>query len=255
MSRDYKAYLIDLDGTMYRGNIVIEEAVDFIQRLQQENLRYLFVTNNSMRTKEQVAEKLSSFGIPAEPDDVLTSSMATVNYIKAHFKQPSVFYIGEQGLQEAMEAAGFRYDEDHPDVVVMGLDQQVTYEKIAKATLAVRAGAVFLSTNPDVALPSERGLLPGNGAFTSIITASTGKAPIVIGKPGAEIVEQALAFLQLDRKDVLMVGDNYHTDILAGIHAKVDTLLVHTGVTAPSDLEKLSIQPTYTVATLEDWKW
>jgi len=253
MPRQYKVYLIDLDGTMYLGNVVIKEAIAFIQRLRQENLHYLFVTNNSMRTKEQVAEKLCHMGILAEPKDVLTSSAATVNYIKAHFKQSSVFYIGGEGLQTELERAGFRYDEEHPDVVVMGLDQQITYEKLAKATLAVRAGATFLSTNPDVALPSERGLLPGNGSLTSVITTSTGRKPIVIGKPGAEMVEQALELFQLDHEDAIMVGDNYHTDILAGIHAKVDTLLVHSGVTRSSDLRQQAIQPTYTVDTLADW--
>jgi len=253
MPRQYKAYLIDLDGTMYLGNEVIKEAIDFIQRLRRANLRYLFVTNNSMRTKEQVAEKLCNMGIPAEPEDVLTSSAATVNYIKAHFKQPSVFYIGGAGLQTELEKAEFRYDEKQPDVVVMGLDQQITYEKLEKATLAVRSGATFLSTNPDVALPSERGLLPGNGSLTSVITTSTGREPIVIGKPGAEMVKQALAFFQIDRADAIMVGDNYHTDILAGIHAQVDTLLVYSGVTHLSDLQQQTIQPTYTANTLADW--
>ncbi|GGH75144.1 4-nitrophenyl phosphatase [Pullulanibacillus pueri] len=252
--KHYKGYLIDLDGTMYRGTQVIEEAVDFIKRLKKAGLKYLFVTNNSTKTKEQVAQTLCSFGIEASPEDVLTTSMATVGYIQTHLPGKSVYFTGEVGLASAIKEAELRYDEDHPEVVVIGLDRQINYEKLAKATLAVRSGATFISTNPDVSLPTERGLMPGNGAWSAVVETSTGVKPIIIGKPSGEIVEQALQRIELDRKDVIMVGDNYYTDILAGIHAHVDTLLVYTGVTQERDLLSFEEQPTYTVHSLQDWE-
>lgn len=233
----YDAFLLDLDGTVYWGKEEIPEAVTFVKTLKSKGLRYLFVTNNSTRTKEAVADQLSGFGIPCTPDDVLTTSIATASYIKAQKSNAKVLYIGEQGLQQAMQAAGFIYEEEHPDFVAFGMDRQITYEKYAKACLAVRSGAAFVSTNPDVALPNERGLVPGNGALTSVITVSTGVKPVFIGKPEPIIIDLALEKLGATKQRTLMIGDNYDTDIMAGINAGLDTLIVHTGVTSAEVLK------------------
>jgi len=251
--KKYKGYLIDLDGTMYRGTQVIKEAVDFVSRLNENQLPYLFVTNNSSRTPEQVAEKLRNFGIKAAPEQVFTSSMATANYIFERKKDASVFCIGEEGLKKAIAEKGFKPAQEHADFVVMGIDYSISYEKFAVACLAVRNGAVFISTNGDIALPTERGLMPGNGSLTSVVTVSTQTQPIFIGKPESIIMEQALKVLGTDKADTLMIGDNYDTDIMAGMNAGIDTLLVHTGITTKELLLRYSEKPTYVLDSLEQW--
>lgn len=252
--RKYQGYLIDLDGTMYRGNEPIEAAAAFIQTLHEQEIPYLFLTNNSTRTPEDVSRKLNRMNIKSAPENVFTSSLATANYIKDKQADARCFVIGEEGLRVALERKGLTVtDEETCDYVIAGLDRHITYEKLAKACLAIRSGAIFLSTNSDVALPTERGFLPGNGAMTSVLTVSTGQQPIFIGKPEAIIMEGALEVLGLEKRDTLMVGDNYNTDILAGIHAGIDTLMVFTGVTPHTDYPKLLEKPTYYVHNLQEW--
>lgn len=251
--KHYAGYLIDLDGTMYMGKERIPTAVDFVKKLNDKRLPYLFVTNNSTATKETVADRLSGFGVPVTPEHILTTSMATAQYIKNQKSDASIFYIGEEGLREALDEAGLTVTQEHPDFVVIGLDREVTYEKFAQATLGVQAGATFISTNPDRALPTERGLLPSNGALTAVVREATGVDPIYIGKPEAIIINQALEKIGLSKEEVLLVGDNYDTDIMSGINAGVDTLLVFTGVTTKEAIEKVDKKPTYQLNTLTEW--
>ncbi|QHE63889.1 TIGR01457 family HAD-type hydrolase [Rossellomorea vietnamensis] len=251
--KKYQGYLIDLDGTMYKGKEKIEEAGDFVKRLQAKGLPYLFVTNNSSRRPEQVAEKLRSFDIPATKEQVFTTSMATAQYMAKEKPEGTAYVIGEEGIRSALEENGITLKDDKPDFVVVGIDREINYEKLSLACLGVRNGATFISTNGDIAIPTERGLLPGNGSLTSVVTVSTQTEPIFIGKPESIIMEQALSVLGVPKEDTLMVGDNYDTDILAGINAGLDTLLVHTGVTTKEALTKKHIQPTYSIETLDQW--
>jgi len=249
----YKGYLIDLDGTMYRGKERIEAASDFILALQKENIPYLFVTNNSSKRPEEVAAHLRSFDIPATPQQVFTTSQATANYIYDKKPSASIYPIGEDGLMSALSEKSFEITDVQPDYVVIGIDREITYKKLAKACLAVRDGATFISTNGDIALPTERGLLPGNGAMTSVIAVSTATQPIFIGKPESIIMEQALKVLGVPREQTLMVGDNYDTDIKAGMNTGLDTLLVHSGVTTKEILATISKKPTYVINSLSEW--
>lgn len=253
--KKYKGYLIDLDGTMYRGTELIEEAAQFVKKLVDQQIPYLFVTNNSSRTPSQVAEKLRGFGIPAEENQVFTTSQATANYIYEQNPNGTVYAIGEEGIRTALSEKGFTFAEEHADFVVVGIDREINYEKLAIGCLAVRNGATFISTNADIALPTERGFLPGNGSITSVITVSTGTKPIFIGKPESIIMNQALKVLGVNKEETLMVGDYYDTDILAGINAGMDTLLVHTGVTTKELLKNYDIQPTYALESLDQWKF
>lgn len=253
--KQYKGYLIDLDGTMYRGSEKIDEAVGFIDKLRARKIPYLFVTNNSSRTPQQVAEKLRKFGIPTEDNQVFTTSMATANFIEERKNDAKIFVIGEEGIQTALTEKGFKLVDEAPDFVVVGIDRSIDYEKLTKACLAVRNGATFISTNADIALPTERGLLPGNGAITAVVAVSTQVQPIFIGKPESIIIEQALKVFGVPKDEVIMVGDNYNTDILAGMNASLDTLLVHTGVTTKELLKQYKKQPTYVVDTLDAWNF
>lgn len=252
--KKYSGYLIDLDGTMYRGTERIFEAVQFVRQLHEKDIPYLFVTNNSSRTPAQVAEKLREFEIPAQESQVFTTSQATANFIFEQNQNASIYVIGEDGIRTALSEKGFQFAEENADYVVFGIDRSIDYEKYTIACLAIRNGATFISTNGDIAIPTERGLLPGNGALTSVITVSTQTQPIFIGKPESIIMEQALKVLGTKKEETLMVGDNYDTDILAGINAGFDTLLVHTGVTTKAHLPQIQVQPTYVVDSLADWE-
>lgn len=249
----YRGFLIDLDGTIYRGTEKIEEAISFVKELERRNLPYLFVTNNSTKRPEQVAETLVAMEVPATAEHVFTTSMATANFISERQAGARVYAIGEEGLRYALQEKGLEIVETDADYVVIGLDRSITYEKLAGAALNVRNGATFIATNGDVALPTERGLLPGNGSLVSVITISTGVQPLFIGKPESIIVEQALEVLGTSKEETLMVGDNYDTDILAGIRAGIDSLLVHTGVTTKEHLKNVEVQPTYSLSTLAEW--
>ncbi|WP_096156782.1 MULTISPECIES: TIGR01457 family HAD-type hydrolase [Bacillus] len=251
--KKYNGYLIDLDGTMYRGKEKIEEASDFVKVLVEKGIPYLFVTNNSSRTPAQVAEKLRNFLIPTTDEQVFTTSNATANYIYDWNPNAKVYVIGEEGIRTALMEKGFEIVDENADVVVSGIDRTITYEKLALGAINIRNGARFISTNGDIAIPTERGLLPGNGSLTSVLTVSTETEPTFIGKPEKIIMEQALKVLGVPREEVLMVGDNYQTDIKAGFNAGLDTLLVHTGVTTKEHLTTYDTQPTYTVHSLEEW--
>ncbi|MGM8211967.1 TIGR01457 family HAD-type hydrolase [Virgibacillus sp. W0430] len=251
--KNYKGYLIDLDGTMYRGNERIEAAAEFINHLQLNNIPYLFLTNNSAYTQATISEKLNKMGIPSTEEHVFTTSKATAKYILQKKEKARCFVIGEEGLIQALNDEQLVVTDENCDFVISGIDRNITYEKLAKACIEVRNGATFISTNSDVAIPTERGLLPGNGALTSVITVSTGVEPIFIGKPETIIMNEAVSQLNVNKSDILMIGDNYDTDIQAGIQAGIDTLMVFTGVTQYEELPKLKQKPTYHVKNLAEW--
>ena len=252
----YKGYLIDLDGTIYKGKDRIPEGEDFVHDLQMRGIPYLFVTNNTTRTPESVQEMLAKqFDIDTPVSTIYTATLATIDYMNDLGLEKSVYVIGEEGLKEAIQAAGYLEDKDNPAYVVVGLDWQVDYEKLATATLAIQKGAHFIGTNPDLNIPTERGLLPGAGSIITLLEAATRVKPVYIGKPNAIIMEKAVEHLGLAREDLLMVGDNYLTDIRAGIDNGIPTLLVTTGFTKPEEVPNLPIAPTHVLSSLAEWNF
>lgn len=252
----YKGYLIDLDGTIYRGKEPIPAGRRFVEKLQQRQIPFLFLTNNTTKSPKTVAGRLENeFDIHVAAETVYTATLATIDFMKADDQGKKVFIIGEPGLIEPILAAGFTWDEEQPDYVVVGLDNDVTYEKFVTATLAIQKGATFIGTNPDKNIPTERGLLPGAGAVIAMVEAATQKEPIFIGKPEAIIMDKAIEILQLQKDEVLMVGDNYMTDISAGINNDIDTLLVLSGFTQKEEVPDLPVAPTYVVDSLDEWQF
>lgn len=250
---NYKAYFLDLDGTVYKGKTPIKEAVDFIHYLQSNGIEPFFVTNNSSMTQKQLQEKIAGMDIHTDTDHIISSAIAAANYIEEHFPKKSVFMIGESGLQDALDAKQVIRTDDIADVVVVGIDRAINYEKLATACLSIRAGAAFISTNSDHAFPNERGLVPGNGAFTKLVEHSTGVQPIFMGKPEAHM----LAFIQqkygYKKEEMIMIGDNYQTDILTGIHMGIDTAHVNSGVSRTEEVQLQPSPPTYCLESLHEW--
>lgn len=252
----YEGYLIDLDGTIYRGSEPIPAGRRFVEQLQARQIPFLFLTNNTTKTPETVANRLANeFSIHVGPETVYTATLATIDYLNDANKGKKVYVIGEPGLIEPILAAGYVWEEETPDYVVVGLDTDVTYEKFVVATLAIQKGATFIGTNPDKNIPTERGLLPGAGSVIAMIEASTQQKSIYIGKPEAIIMEKAVETLGMEKANVLMVGDNYTTDILAGINNGIDTLLVLSGFTQKADVPTLPVPPTYLVDSLDEWRF
>lgn len=252
--KSYRGYLLDLDGTIYRGKEVIPEAVAFIRELRQANIPFLYLTNNSSATPEQVAQRLTAMGVATAPEEVYTSSMATASYLQERYPLGTeVYTIGEEGLYTALAEIGCIQQEQQPRVVIAGIDRAFSYEKLTKAAAALRNGALFLATNRDPALPTERGLMPGNGSLVAAIATASGVEPIVIGKPERIIVDFALARLGTTKEETLIVGDNLLTDIGAGVNSGLDSLLVMTGYSRPDDLGSSAWQPAHVAEDLMEW--
>ena len=254
--KKYAGYMIDLDGTIYRGKEKIPAAKRFIERLQEHDIPFLFVTNNSTQAPIKVVENLAhTFDIHVKEENVYTSALATADYIADLDKDKrSVYVIGEVGLKQAILDRGFRFEETNPDYVVVGLDYDVTYHKFELATLAIKRGAKFIGTNADTNLPNERGLVPGAGSVIALVECSTQQKATYIGKPETIIMEKALERLGLPKDEVVMVGDNYMTDIKAGINFGIDTMLVYTGVSTRELVRKQEIAPTIELGSLDEWK-
>lgn len=254
----YKGYLIDLDGTAYLGDKVIESMVEFINTLNTKQIPFKFVTNNSKNTEDDVVAKLVKMGYDVNKSNIVTTARATSNFLAKTNPQAKIYLIGDGGLVKALQDNNFQIlDDDNfldADTVIVGLDQQVNYQKFANACLGIRNGATFISTNPDIALPTEKGMLPGNGALTALVATSTAVEPIIIGKPHKYVMLEALSQLGLSNKEVAMIGDNYHTDMLAGINMDIDTIFVETGLTTISELDNYPIKPTYICQTIDDFK-
>lgn len=250
----YKGYLIDLDGTIYKGKDRIPAGEAFIHDLQKRKIPYVLVTNNTTRTPEMVQAMLAKdFQIETPLESIYTATLATIDYMKDMNRGKTAYVIGETGLKTAVAEAGFTEDADNPAYVVVGLDTQLTYEKLVLATLAIQKGAIFIGTNPDYNIPTERGLLPGAGSILALLEKATQVKPVLIGKPEAIIMNKALERLNVKRSEAIMVGDNYLTDITAGIKNDIATLLVTTGFTKAEEVAQLPIQPDYVLASLAEW--
>lgn len=254
--KDYDGYFIDLDGTTYKGKERIPAAARFVARLQQAQKKVLFVTNNSTKTPEFVATNLrQNHGINVTADNVYTTALATADYLATIAPaQSKIYVVGETGLQQALLARNFMLTATNPAYVVVGLDTELTYEKLERAVLLIRNGAKFIGTNADSNLPNERGMVPGAGSIIKLVEYATQQKPIMIGKPEKIIMEMALKKEQLATTKAIMVGDNYHTDIQAAINMGMDSLLVYTGLSRPTEVQLEQIQPTYTVNSLDEWK-
>lgn len=251
----YKGYLIDLDGTIYQGKNRIPAGERFIKRLQERGIPYLLVTNNTTRTPEMVQSMLANqFHVETSIETIYTATMATVDYMNDMNRGKTAYVIGETGLKSAIAAAGYVEELENPAYVVVGLDSQVTYEMLAIATLAIQKGALFIGTNPDLNIPTERGLMPGAGALNALLEAATRVKPVFIGKPNAIIMNKSLEVLGIQRSEAVMVGDNYLTDIMAGIQNDIATILVTTGFTRPEEVPTLPIQPDYVLSSLDEWR-
>ncbi|GAB6930159.1 TIGR01457 family HAD-type hydrolase [Paenibacillus sp. JCM 10914] len=251
-----RGLLIDLDGTLYHGRHRIPGADRLINSLKDQAIPYLYVTNNSSRTPEQVAIHLQGMGIPALAEEVVTSSLAAAQYVAEESPGAKVAMIGEEGLMQALNAAGLRIVEDSPEYVIQGIDRSFHYDKLTLAVRWIQEGAISVLTNPDLQLPSDTGLMPGAGSIGAAIEAASGIKPIIIGKPSSVLMKYASDRLGLVPGEIAVIGDNIRTDIAAGAHAGCQTILVMTGITTTLNmnehLESTGVKPDYICQDLSE---
>ena len=259
------ALIIDMDGVLWHGNQPVPGLTDFFQTLREEQIPFILATNNASLTQNQYVIKLAQMGVSVDAKEVLTSSMATALYL-AEQNDPvttRIYVVGEAGAREPLIEQGFTLTELYElsddssnipgkgaDIVVCGKDETLTWDKLATATLNIRAGAKFIGTNADVTLPTERGLTHGNGAILAALHAATGVTPIIIGKPEPIIYQQALILLGVDPAGTIAIGDRLDTDILGAIRANIRSLMVLTGVSTEEDLKTSDYQPTWVMPNL-----
>lgn len=252
--REISAFIIDMDGVLYRGNTAIPGARDFVSALEETGRKFLLLTNNSSLTPAQYEAKLANMGIKVPKEKIFTSAQATALYLRTIAGAGAkVFLIGMDGIREALLAEGFTLSEDKDvDFVVVGIDFNLSYEKLKRATLAIRAGATFIGTNPDKTLPMEEGLYPGNGAILAALEASTGAKPVIVGKPSPLIFEMALKRLGSFPEETAVVGDRLETDILGAHQAGLKGILVLSGVTDRNSLASAELKPDLVFESVKD---
>jgi 4-nitrophenyl phosphatase len=251
-----RALIIDMDGVLWHGNQAIPGLTEFFQTLRELNLRFILATNNASHTPQQYVKKLAGMGVTVELNEIMTSAMATAMYLAEQMNpaETRVFVVGEDGAIQALQEQGFiltgLYEINGPtskgaDVVVCGKDHTITWDKLATATLNIRAGAKFIGTNGDNTLPTELGLIHGNGAILAALTTATGVSPTIIGKPEPIMYQQAIARLGADLTETIAIGDKLETDILGAVRTGIRSLMVLTGVSTEADLYALDYQPTW----------
>ena len=233
--------LFDLDGTVYRGQSPIEGAVNFINRLKKNDIKYKFITNRSDRSSEEGSAHLNRMGIISTPGSVITSAMG----VAAHTKGRRVYVLGSDNLRDCIRGSEAIITGDQPEDVVIGFDGKINFDDIRDVCQKIFLGARFLATNPDVWIQSELGIVPENGSILAVITSITKIQPIIIGKPNSPMIEIAFSDPDIKRDSAIIIGDNLDTDIAAANSIGLRSILLLTGVTNSKTAEASVIKASW----------
>ncbi len=230
--QNVKLFLIDLDGTFYLGPNLFPWSIPFMNSLKERGKQYLFLTNNSSASKRYYAEKISGMGFATMPSDVFSSTTATIIYLQKHSIDARVYVLGTPLMEDELREADINLVQDEPDIVLLGFDKTLTYQKLQKACYWIRKGKTYIATHPDINCPTEDGPIPDTGSMIELIAASTEKRPdVIIGKPYSPIIDALFEQYPYRRDEVAIVGDRLYTDIQTGINAGIVSILVLSGET------------------------
>ncbi len=253
-------YLItDMDGVLWRGREPLPGLVEFFRFLRQHDIRFVCATNNASTGSDQLAERLQGWGADVQPEEIVTSSIATADYLETILPRGARLYvIGMEGLRVPLEEKGFILAEEDVAAVVVGIDWHVTYDHFKRAALNIRAGAKFIGTNGDRTFPNPEGIVPGNGALLALIETATDVKPFVIGKPSPTLYQMALKRLGAEPERTLVLGDRLETDILGAVLLGLKSALVMSGVTTREQLAASDYQPDWVFDNItelrNDWQ-
>ena len=248
---DVSGFMIDLDGTIYKGREPIEGAKEFISVLKEKDIPFVFLTNNSSSSRSYYVEKLNKMGFSITMDNVLTSTTATLRYIKGTYPGSTVYPLGTEQFIEEVKEAGLTVSDD-PDIVLLAFDKTITYEKINNAYHHILNGSRFVATHPDDLCPTESGYDVDIGPFIRFFESMTGKKAEIIGKPNRKMTEMAALEMNIDPKGMVMIGDRLYTDMRMAFDSGIRSILVFSGETKPEDLWDTDVKVTFTVDSVAD---
>ncbi len=247
-----KLFVLDMDGTFYLGDRIFDGSLDFLKKVEEQGKEFLFFTNNSSKSPEIYMEKLAKMNCFIRQNQILTSANVTISYLKEYYPGKSVYLVGTPALEASFLQAGIPLTGEQPDIVVLGFDTTLTYEKLERACTFLRNGALFLATHKDINCPTEDGFIPDCGAMCQLITASTGCTPLYLGKPSPQTLEMVLLHTGYKKEEVAFVGDRLYTDVATGTQNGAKGILVLSGETKLEDLKDSPFRPNGVFLSLQD---
>jgi NagD protein len=247
-----ECWLTDMDGVLVHEGNALPGAKEFLDRLVERNRRFLVLTNNSIFTPRDLAARLARSGLAVPEESIWTSALATADFLATQLPGGSAYVIGEAGLTTALYEVGYTLTDTDPDYVVLGETRTYSFEAITRAIRLVGEGARFIATNPDVTGPSPEGPLPATGSVAAMITKATGAEPYFVGKPNPMMFRSAMNRIKAHSESTVMIGDRMDTDVVAGIEAGLETILVLTGSTRPADVTRFPFRPGHVRDSIAD---
>lgn len=251
--KNKKTFLIDLDGTIYNGNTLTNNADKFIKYLSDTNLEYFFITNNAHQSSLNISKRLSGMGIKCSAENIITCSEATVEYLEEYHQNSKIHLVANEYLEKTFKDKGFNLNSENSDVVVIGFDDNLTFEKLSLAVKNVLDGAKLICTGVDGSIPAGEGVvLPYTGAISTAVSVATNTEPIYIGKPEKFIFNTIINRISSTLDNCIMIGDRLDTDIYFGKSNNIDTCLTLTGLTDDKLLSKSDIKPDLVCKDLDE---
>ncbi len=250
--REIRSWLMDMDGVLVREEVAIPGADRFLERLRELALPFLVLTNNSTYTRRDLSARLAANGLDVPEEAIWTSALATARFLRDQRPGGSAFAIGEAGLTTALHDAGYTLTEREPDYVVLGETRTYSFERITRAIRLIAAGARFIATNPDATGPAAEGPLPATGSVAALISRATGVEPYFVGKPNPLMMRSALNAIDAHSETAAMIGDRMDTDVISGLEAGMETVLVLTGVTTREAAERYPFRASRIVNSIAD---
>ncbi len=253
--QNMRLFLLDMDGTIYMENDIYDGTLDFLERIREIGGRYIFVTNNSSRSVEAYLDKVHAMGIPADEDNFFTSTQATIPYLLRHYPGAKIFCMGTRSFLQELTEAGIRVTEeveDDVDVILLGFDTELTFQKLWNACDLLRRDIPYIATHPDLVCPVSIGYVPDCGSVAQMLENATGRRPLVIGKPEPTMIDIAREKFGYTKEETVVIGDRLYTDIASGNNAGVTTICVLSGESTVDDIKKSPYQPTFTFANVKE---
>ncbi|MFE3292604.1 HAD-IIA family hydrolase [Rhodococcus sp. NPDC059234] len=243
---------MDMDGVLVHEDHLVPGADKFLAELQQSGTPFVVLTNNSIRTPRDLRARLVQTGLDIPEKSIWTSALATATFLSNQRPEGSAYVVGESGLTTALHDIGYVLTDKDPDYVVLGETRTYSFEAITTAIRLVERGARFIATNPDATGPSREGSLPATGSVAALITRATGREPYYVGKPNPLMMRSALRAIGAHSENTLMIGDRMDTDVVSGLEAGLQTILVLTGISTRESVEMFPYRPTLVLDSVAD---